>query len=141
MLDKVPNGKREDLPLKGAGRTHGKQTRVPAGQGSTLRVTAGRSVPAIDVTATALEHTKEKIMQRQKLACLGLVLSMLALFGEVALAQQPEEQIPLRSAPLRPPRAAPLTEAESAALPQTESLRLSPEQTAIPLGAYTAVVQ
>lgn len=95
---------------------------------------------AIDVTATALEHTKEKIMQRQKLACLSLVFSILALFGAVALAQQPEELTPPRSAPMRLPRA-PITEAEIAALPQTESLSLSPEQTAIPLGTYTAVVQ
>jgi sterol desaturase/sphingolipid hydroxylase (fatty acid hydroxylase superfamily) len=40
VLYKVENGKREDLPLKGAGRTHGKQVKVPAGQWSTLRVTA-----------------------------------------------------------------------------------------------------
>jgi len=40
VLYKVQNGKREDLPLKGAGRTYGKKAPVPAGQWSTLRVTA-----------------------------------------------------------------------------------------------------
>lgn len=37
---KVQNGKREDLPLKGEGRTYGKKTPVPKNQWSELRVTA-----------------------------------------------------------------------------------------------------
>ena len=40
VLYKVQGGKRTDLPLKGAGRTYGKKTEVPAGQWSTLRVVA-----------------------------------------------------------------------------------------------------
>jgi protein-tyrosine-phosphatase len=40
VLYKVQNGKREDLPLKGEGRTYGRKARVPSGQWSTLRVTA-----------------------------------------------------------------------------------------------------
>ncbi|HZS07609.1 MAG TPA: family 16 glycoside hydrolase [Blastocatellia bacterium] len=40
VLYKVQNGKREDLPLKGSGRTYGKKVKVPAGQWNTLRVTA-----------------------------------------------------------------------------------------------------
>jgi hypothetical protein len=40
VLYKVENGKRTDLPLKGEGRTYGKQTEVPANQWSTLRVVA-----------------------------------------------------------------------------------------------------
>lgn len=40
VLYKVQNGKRTDLPLKGAGRTYGKKSEVPAGQWSTLRVVA-----------------------------------------------------------------------------------------------------
>lgn len=35
---KLQNGKREDLPLKGEGRTYGKKAAVPLGQWSTLRV-------------------------------------------------------------------------------------------------------
>jgi hypothetical protein len=38
VLYKVQNGKRTDLPLKGAGRTYGKKSEVPAGRWSTLRV-------------------------------------------------------------------------------------------------------
>jgi hypothetical protein len=38
VLYKVEGGKRTDLPLKGEGRTYGKQRDVPAGQWSTLRV-------------------------------------------------------------------------------------------------------
>jgi len=40
VLYKVQHGRRTDLPLKGAGRTYGKQVTVPSGQWSTLRVTA-----------------------------------------------------------------------------------------------------
>ncbi len=40
VLYKVQNGKREDLPVKGEGRTYGKKVKVPFGQWSTLRVTA-----------------------------------------------------------------------------------------------------
>lgn len=40
VLYKVQNGKRTDLPLKGAGRTYGMESEVPGGQWSTLRVVA-----------------------------------------------------------------------------------------------------
>jgi hypothetical protein len=40
VLYKVQNGKRQDLPLRGEGRTYGKKAKVPSGQWSTLRVTA-----------------------------------------------------------------------------------------------------
>jgi hypothetical protein len=40
VLYKVQNGRRTDLPLKGAGRTYGKKVTVPSSQWSTLRVTA-----------------------------------------------------------------------------------------------------
>jgi hypothetical protein len=40
VLYKVQNGKREDLPLKGEGRTYGKKAAVPKNQWSELRVTA-----------------------------------------------------------------------------------------------------
>lgn len=40
VLYKVQNGKREDLPLKGAGRTYGKTAKVPPMQWNALRVTA-----------------------------------------------------------------------------------------------------
>jgi 3-keto-disaccharide hydrolase len=40
VLYKVHNGKREDLPLKGEGRTYGKKATVPKNQWSELRVTA-----------------------------------------------------------------------------------------------------
>jgi Domain of Unknown Function (DUF1080) len=40
VLYKVQNGKREDLPLKGDGRTYGKKATVPKNQWSELRVAA-----------------------------------------------------------------------------------------------------
>jgi hypothetical protein len=44
VLYKVEGGRRTDLPLKGAGRTYGKKSGVPAGQWSTLRVVANGPV-------------------------------------------------------------------------------------------------
>jgi hypothetical protein len=44
VLYKVQNGRRTDLPLKGAGRTYGKKVTVPSGQWSTLRVVATGSL-------------------------------------------------------------------------------------------------
>ena len=38
VLYKVENGRRTDLPLKGVGRTYGKEVEVPAGQWSQLGV-------------------------------------------------------------------------------------------------------
>jgi hypothetical protein len=40
VLYKAQNGKREDLPVKGEGRTYGKNATVPKNQWSELRVTA-----------------------------------------------------------------------------------------------------
>ena len=40
VIYRVLNGKREDLPLKGEGKTYGKKVKVPSGQWNTLRVTA-----------------------------------------------------------------------------------------------------
>jgi hypothetical protein len=40
VLYKVEKGRRTDLPVKGEGRTYGKQAQVPSGQWSTLRVVA-----------------------------------------------------------------------------------------------------
>jgi hypothetical protein len=43
VVYKVENGRRIDLPVKGAGRTYGKSAEVPQGQWSTLRVVAAGS--------------------------------------------------------------------------------------------------
>lgn len=40
VLYKVQNGKRTDLPVKGAGRTYGKASQVPSGEWGTLRLIA-----------------------------------------------------------------------------------------------------
>ncbi len=44
VLYKVQNGKRSDLPLKGAGRTYGMKEKVPSGQWGILRVVAKGSL-------------------------------------------------------------------------------------------------
>jgi hypothetical protein len=44
VLYKIQTGKREDLPLKGEGRTYGKKAPVPKNQWSELRVTAKGSL-------------------------------------------------------------------------------------------------
>jgi hypothetical protein len=40
VIYRVLSGKREDLPLKGEGKTYGKKVKVPSGQWNTLRVMA-----------------------------------------------------------------------------------------------------
>ena len=44
VLYKVERGKRTDLPVRAEGRTYGKKAEVPAGQWSTLRVVAKRTL-------------------------------------------------------------------------------------------------
>jgi hypothetical protein len=59
VLYKVQNGKREDLPLKGAGRTYGKQVKVPSGQWNTLRVTAQGNLFTVYFNGTMLYEVED----------------------------------------------------------------------------------
>ena len=59
VLYKVQNGKRTDLPLKGAGRTYGKKSEVPAGQWSTLRVVANGSSFEVFLNGTKLYDVED----------------------------------------------------------------------------------
>jgi hypothetical protein len=59
VLYKVQNGKRQDLPLKGAGRTHGKTAKVPAGQWSTLRVTAKANLFTVYLNGAQLYEVED----------------------------------------------------------------------------------
>ncbi len=57
--DKVQNGNREDLPLKGEGKTYGKKTKVPSGQWNTLRVTAAGNLFTIYFNGTKLYEVED----------------------------------------------------------------------------------
>jgi hypothetical protein len=59
VLYKVQNGKRTDLPLKGAGRTYGKTSEVPAGQWSTLRVVANGPSFEVSLNGTKLYEVED----------------------------------------------------------------------------------
>ena len=59
VLYKVQNGKRTDLPLKGAGRTYGKKSEVPAGQWSTLRVVANGPSFEVFLNGTTLYEVED----------------------------------------------------------------------------------
>jgi hypothetical protein len=59
VLYKVQNGKREDLPLKGAGRTYGKKTKVPSGQWNTLRVTAKANLFTVYLNGAKLYEVED----------------------------------------------------------------------------------
>jgi hypothetical protein len=59
VLYKVLNGKREDLPLKGEGRTYGKKTKVPSGQWNTLRVTARGNLFTVYFNGTKLYEAED----------------------------------------------------------------------------------
>ena len=60
VLYKVQGGKRTDLPLKGAGRTYGKKTTVPAGRWSTLRVVATGAVFEVYFNDSKLYDVEDK---------------------------------------------------------------------------------
>ncbi len=59
VLYKVQNGKREDLPLKGEGRTYGKKAKVPSGQWNTLRVTAAGSLFTVYLNSEKLYEVED----------------------------------------------------------------------------------
>ena len=59
VLYKVQNGRRTDLPLKGAGRTYGKKSDVPAGQWSTLRVVANGPSFEVYLNGTKLYEVED----------------------------------------------------------------------------------
>jgi hypothetical protein len=59
VLYKVQNGRRTDLPLKGAGRTYGKKSEVPAGQWSTLRVVASGPSYEVYLNGTKLYEVED----------------------------------------------------------------------------------
>lgn len=59
VLYKVERGRRTDLPLKGAGRTYGKASPVPAGQWSTLRVVATGPRFEVSLNGVALYEVED----------------------------------------------------------------------------------
>lgn len=59
VLYKVQNGKREDLPLKGEGRTYGKSAKVPSGQWNTLRVTAADNLFTVFLNGAKLYEVED----------------------------------------------------------------------------------
>jgi protein-tyrosine-phosphatase len=59
VLYKVQNGRREDLPLKGEGRTYGRKVKVPSTQWNTLRVTALGPLMTIYFNGTKLYEAED----------------------------------------------------------------------------------
>ena len=59
VLYKVQDGKREDLPVKGEGRTYGKKAKVPSGQWNTLRVTAAGNLFAVFLNGEKLYEVED----------------------------------------------------------------------------------
>lgn len=59
VLYKVERGRRTDLPLIGAGRTYGKEAKVPAGQWSTLRVVATGPRFEVSLNGTTLYEVED----------------------------------------------------------------------------------
>ena len=59
VLYKVERGRRIDLPLKGAGRTYGKASKVPAGQWSILRVVATGPRFEVSLNGVALYEVED----------------------------------------------------------------------------------
>lgn len=59
VLYKVQNGKREDLPFKGEGRTYGKKAKVSSGQWNTLRVTAAGNLFTVYLNGEKLDVVED----------------------------------------------------------------------------------
>ena len=59
VLYKIQDGKREDLPLKGEGRTYGKKAPVPENQWSELRVTAKANVFTVYLNGQELYNVED----------------------------------------------------------------------------------
>jgi hypothetical protein len=59
VLYKVENGRRTDLPVKGEGRTYGKQAEVPAARWSTLRVVATGRLFEVHFNGTRLYDVED----------------------------------------------------------------------------------
>lgn len=59
VLYKVENGKRTDLPLKGAGRTYGKKTTVPKNQWSQMGVTVRGSLFTVSLDGQGLYEVED----------------------------------------------------------------------------------
>jgi len=60
VLYRVLNGKREDLPLKGEGKTYGKKVKVPSGQWNTLRVTAAGNLFTVYFNGAKLYEVEDE---------------------------------------------------------------------------------
>ena len=60
VLYRVLNGRREDLPLKGEGKTYGKQVKVPPGQWNTLRVTAAGNLFTVYFNGAKLYEVEDE---------------------------------------------------------------------------------
>ena len=59
VLYKVENGKRADLPLKGAGRTYGKKTAVPKNQWSQLGATVRGALFTVSINGQGLYEVED----------------------------------------------------------------------------------
>jgi hypothetical protein len=59
VVYKVENGKRTDLPLKGAGRTYGKKTDVPKNQWSQLGVTVRGPLFTVSINGQSLYEVED----------------------------------------------------------------------------------
>ncbi len=59
VLYNVEGGKRTDLPVKGEGRTYGKEAKVPSGQWSTLRVVAAGAHFEVHFNGTKLYQVED----------------------------------------------------------------------------------
>lgn len=59
VLYKVQDGKREDLPVKGEGRTYGKNAKVPSGDWNNLRVTAAGNLFSVHLNGEKLYEVED----------------------------------------------------------------------------------
>ena len=88
VLYKVENGKREDLPLRGEGRTYGKKVRVPKAEWSTLRVLAKGSLFTVFLNGEKLYDVEDGAFKEAGKVGLWTKADSVTYFDDLQIAVQ-----------------------------------------------------
>lgn len=86
VLYKVENGKRTDLPVKGAGRTYGVKQKVPGKAWSELRVTAGGNLFTVSFNGKQIFQVEDSTFQEAGRVGLWTKADSLTEFDDLRIA-------------------------------------------------------
>jgi YVTN family beta-propeller protein len=105
VLYKVQDGKRQDLPLKGEGRTYGKKANVPKNEWSELRVTVSGKLFTVYLNGVRLYEVEDETFPAAGKVALWTKADSVTYFddlkvvftagGQTRQAEKPAEQTPV----------------------------------------------